>query len=78
MKHPVPPSPQAWGGVRSRGNKNKFNVISQKRCFSIYNRRVNKIEDDSIKSLRKTFKSSLSRPYEDLYKGRGKPVYEPE
>lgn len=58
--------------------KNKFNVISQKRCFSIYNRRVNKIEDDSIKSLRKTLKSSLSRPYEDLYKGRGKPVYEPE
>jgi|SRR5688500_13346150 len=66
MKHPA--------------KKNKFNVISQKRCFSTYNHsRVNKIEDPlSIKSLRKTLKSPLSRPYEDLYKGRGKPKYEPE
>lgn len=58
--------------------KNKFNAISQKRCFSTYScSRVNKIKDNSIKSS-KTLKSPLSRPYEDLYKGRGKPKSEPE
>lgn len=40
--------------------------------------RVNKIENNSSKSSRKTLKSPQSRPYEDLYKGRGKPPYEPE
>lgn len=62
---------------------NVSNVISQKRCFSTFNRsskegRVNKIENNSSKSSRKTLKSPQSRPYEDLYKGRGKPKYEPE
>lgn len=59
--------------------KNESNVISQKRCFSTSNRsRVNKIEGNSSKSSRKTLKSPQSRSYKDLYKGRGKPKYEPE
>lgn len=65
--------------IMKHPKKNEFNVISQKRCFSTSNRsRVNKIEDNSSKSSRKTLKSPQSRPYEDLYKGRGKPKYEPE
>lgn len=65
--------------IMKHPKKNKSNVISQKRCFSTSNRsRVNKIEDNSSKSSRKTLKSPQSRPYQDLYKGRGKPKYEPE
>lgn len=65
--------------IMKHPKKNESNVISQKRCFSTSNRsRVNKIEDNYSKSSRKTLKSPQSRPYEDLYKGRGKPKYEPE
>lgn len=63
MKHP-------------KNNESRHVTLSQKRCFSTSNRsRVNKIEDNSSKSPRKTLKSPQSRPYEDLYKGRGKPKY---
>ena len=59
--------------------KNGSNVISQKMCFSTSNRSwVNKIEGNSNKSSRKTLKSPQARAYKDLYKGRGKPEYEPE
>ena len=62
--------------IMKHPKKNESNVISQKRCFSTSNRsRVNKIEDNSSQSLRKTLKSPQSRPYKDLYKGRGKPKY---
>src|SRR5437588_4977890 len=65
--------------IMKHPKKNGSNVISQKRCFSTSNHsRVNKIEDNSSKSSRKTLKSPQSRPYKDLYKGRGKPKYEPE
>lgn len=65
--------------IMKHPKKNESNVKSQKRCFSTSNRsRVNKIEDNSSKSSRKTLKSPQARPYEDLYKGRGKPKYEPE
>lgn len=65
--------------IMKHPKKNESNVRSQKRCFSTSNRsRVNKIEDNSKKSSRKTLKSPQARPYEDLYKGRGKPEYEPE
>lgn len=65
--------------IMKHPKKNESNVRSQKRCFSTSNRsRVNKIEDDSKKSSRKTLKSPQARSYEDLYKGRGKPEYEPE
>lgn len=67
--------------IMKHSKNNVSNVISQKRCFSTFNRslkegRVNKIENNSSKSSRKTLKSPQSRP--DLYKGRGKPPYEPE
>lgn len=61
--------------------KNESNVTSQKRCFSTSNSfRNDEIEDKSSKpsARRKTLKSPQARPYEDLYKGRGKPKYEPE
>ena len=65
--------------IMKHPKKNGSNVISQKRCFSTSNHsRVNKIEDNSSKTSRKTLKSPQSRPYKDLYKGRGKPKYEPE
>lgn len=66
--------------------KNESNVISmQKRYFSTSNRsRVNKTEDNFNEPTPgsprggKTLNSPQSRPYKDLYKGRGKPAYEPE
>lgn len=64
---------------------NRFwsNVIPQKRLFSTSNRSQGKKLDGNSKnselaSSRKTLKSPESRPYNDLYKGRGKPKYEPE
>jgi hypothetical protein len=64
---------------------NRFgsNVIPQKRLFSTSNRsQGKKLEGNSknseLASSRKTLKSPESRPYKDLYKGRGKPKYEPE
>lgn len=66
-------------GLIMKHPKNGSNVISQKMCFSTSNRSwVNKIEGNSNKSSRKTLKSPQARAYKDLYKGRGKPEYEPE
>ena len=47
-------------------------LYHKKICFSTSNHsRVNKIEDNSSISSRKTLKSPQSRPYKYLYKGRG-------
>ena len=44
-------------------------LYHKKRCFWTSNHsRINKIEDNSSKSSRKTLKSPQSRPYKDLYK----------
>lgn len=67
--------------IMKHSKKNESNVTSQKRCFSTSNSfRNDEIEDKSSKpsARRKTLKSPQARPYEDLYKGRGKPKYEPE
>lgn len=67
--------------IMKHSKKNESNVTSQKRCFSTSNSfRNDEIEDKSSKpsARRKTLKSPQARPYEDLYKGRGKAKYEPE
>ena len=59
--------------------KNGSNYISQKRFFSTSTCSwVNKIKGNSNKSSRKTLKSPQARVYKDLYKGRGRPPFEPE
>jgi hypothetical protein len=59
-------------------NNLRSNVISSKRFFSTSCRSQEKgSKTNSSNSNRKTLSSVESRPYEDLYKGRGKPNYEP-
>jgi hypothetical protein len=69
--------------IMKHPNRFGSNVIPQKRLFSTSNRsQGKKLEGNSknseLASSRKTLKSPESRPYKDLYKGRGKPKYEPE
>lgn len=59
-------------------NSLRSNIISSKRFFSTsYRSQEKESKSPSRDSFRKTLDSTESRPYEDLYKGRGKPNYEP-